>query len=388
MTINDRIVLRRATAARWTFVNPTLLEGEEGLELDTGLRKLGDGSTPWIALPYDTLGITLTALGGLAPLLVTATKTASYTATANQFVPFDLTSGSKVLTLPTAPADGTRVGARIDTQPGTNTVTFTPGGTDTVGLATLSLAAESAVLTYRASYGDWAVTEHGYSKSSFVVPSRQVIAGTGLTGGGNLTADRTLAVAYGTTSTTAAAGNDSRIVGASQGTGNVPASVAIAETIPRYLALNAAIPSSGVLNAAAIRLVAGQVIHSISFATSSTAVSSPTHQWFALLDSTGAVLAVTSDDTTTAWAANTVKTLSLTSAYTVPSSGTYYLAIVITASTTGSYLTPGTPGSAVNALTPVLAYSAGSGLTTPSTVGTVFSPSGAPASGYRYGYVS
>jgi hypothetical protein len=44
--------------------------------------------------------------------------------------------------------------------------------------------------------------------------TRQVIAGTGLTGGGDLTADRTLAVAYGTTGTTAAAGNDSRITGA------------------------------------------------------------------------------------------------------------------------------------------------------------------------------
>lgn len=44
-----------------------------------------------------------------------------------------------------------------------------------------------------------------------VQTTRQVIAGTGLTGGGALTADRTLTVAYGTSSTTAAAGNDSRL---------------------------------------------------------------------------------------------------------------------------------------------------------------------------------
>lgn len=44
----------------------------------------------------------------------------------------------------------------------------------------------------------------------------QVIAGTGLTGGGNLTTDRTLTVSYGTTSGTAAQGNDSRITGAEQ----------------------------------------------------------------------------------------------------------------------------------------------------------------------------
>lgn len=49
-----------------------------------------------------------------------------------------------------------------------------------------------------------------------VPTSRQVIAGTGLTGGGDLTADRTLAVAYGTTAGTAAQGNDTRITGAVQ----------------------------------------------------------------------------------------------------------------------------------------------------------------------------
>lgn len=40
---------------------------------------------------------------------------------------------------------------------------------------------------------------------------RQIIAGTGLTGGGTLTADRTLAVSYGTTAGTSAQGNDSRL---------------------------------------------------------------------------------------------------------------------------------------------------------------------------------
>jgi hypothetical protein len=44
-----------------------------------------------------------------------------------------------------------------------------------------------------------------------VATSRQLIAGVGLTGGGDLSADRTLTVAYGTSSTTAAVGNDSRL---------------------------------------------------------------------------------------------------------------------------------------------------------------------------------
>lgn len=46
--------------------------------------------------------------------------------------------------------------------------------------------------------------------------SRLVTAGTGLSGGGDLTADRTLAVVYGTAGSTAAQGNDARITGAVQ----------------------------------------------------------------------------------------------------------------------------------------------------------------------------
>lgn len=48
--------------------------------------------------------------------------------------------------------------------------------------------------------------------------STTITAGTGLTGGGDLSANRTLAVAYGTTSTTATAGNDTRVVNAVQST--------------------------------------------------------------------------------------------------------------------------------------------------------------------------
>lgn len=44
----------------------------------------------------------------------------------------------------------------------------------------------------------------------------QVITGTGLSGGGNLSANRTLSVNYGTTAGTAAQGNDARITGAAQ----------------------------------------------------------------------------------------------------------------------------------------------------------------------------
>jgi hypothetical protein len=63
---------------------------------------------------------------------------------------------------------------------------------------------DAALLVTAEAYTDTAV-------SGRVPTTRQVIAGTGLTGGGTLAADRTLAVSYGTSSTTAAAGNDARL---------------------------------------------------------------------------------------------------------------------------------------------------------------------------------
>jgi hypothetical protein len=54
-----------------------------------------------------------------------------------------------------------------------------------------------------------------------VPATRSILAGTGLTGGGTLSADRTLTVAYGTSGTTATVGNDSRVTGAAQKSANL-----------------------------------------------------------------------------------------------------------------------------------------------------------------------
>jgi hypothetical protein len=47
-----QIQLRRDTAANWTSTNPTLAQGEPGLETDTGKLKHGDGTTAWNSLAY------------------------------------------------------------------------------------------------------------------------------------------------------------------------------------------------------------------------------------------------------------------------------------------------------------------------------------------------
>jgi len=62
----SQIQLRRDTAANWTSVNPTLAQGELGVETDTGKIKLGTGSTAWNSLSYfvgNLPGATLDSIG-------------------------------------------------------------------------------------------------------------------------------------------------------------------------------------------------------------------------------------------------------------------------------------------------------------------------------------
>lgn len=47
---------RHDTAARWTAANPTLMEGEIGIESDTDKFKFGDGVTAWNTLAYINTG--------------------------------------------------------------------------------------------------------------------------------------------------------------------------------------------------------------------------------------------------------------------------------------------------------------------------------------------
>ena len=49
------IQLRRDTAANWTAVNPVLAQGEAGIEFGSPMKmKIGDGTTAWSALPYQS----------------------------------------------------------------------------------------------------------------------------------------------------------------------------------------------------------------------------------------------------------------------------------------------------------------------------------------------
>ena len=52
MAVQTVIQLRRGVSSSWTNTNPTLAQGEFGLETNTSKIKIGDGSLSWASLPY------------------------------------------------------------------------------------------------------------------------------------------------------------------------------------------------------------------------------------------------------------------------------------------------------------------------------------------------
>jgi len=160
---------------------------------------------------------------------------------------------------------------------------------------------------------------------------------------------------------------------------------AIAETFSRTGAIgNSAIPSSGRMILSGIRLTAGITVSSITFISGTTALSAGTNQWFALYDSAYALLGQTANDTSTAWGANTAKTLSFATPIVTTASGVYYCGLMVAASTPPTLMGITTNVASVG-VTPKLSLNADTGLTTtaPATAN-----SSTALSLYAYAYVS
>jgi hypothetical protein len=104
---------------------------------------------------------------------------------------------------------------------------------------------------------------------------------------------------------------------------------------------NTSVLTSGQLIGVNVQLPKGLTITSISFTSATTALVTGTNQWFGLADSTGAILRLTGDDTSTAWAANTKKTLNLSSTFTTTYAGLHYVLIMVAASTVPTLSTVG-----------------------------------------------
>jgi hypothetical protein len=145
-------------------------------------------------------------------------------------------------------------------------------------------------------------------------------------------------------------------------------SAAIAESIPRASADDGVAASlvTAQLTFVAIYLQQGVPVNSITAVSGATAVGTPVNQWFCLYDLNLNKLAVTADDTTTAWAANAAKTLAISPSFTPTYTGLHYIGIMVKATTV-----PTLSGSAtrigVTGLTPKTAGTSTSGLTNPAS---------------------
>lgn len=141
----------------------------------------------------------------------------------------------------------------------------------------------------------------------------------------------------------------------------------LAETMPRELCTetNTTVAASGTLNMQAIYLKAGQLVTNIVLSAATTGAATPTNYFFALYDGSRNLLANTANQTTTAWAANTIKPLALTTPYRVPTSGLYYIGYYMTAATVPTLkgFTAKTGGQLASTA-PILHGSSSTGLTT------------------------
>lgn len=176
----------------------------------TGLTGGGDlSANRTLTVAFGTTSTTV-CVGNDARLSDARTPT-THTHTASQ-ISDSTTIGRTILTAADAAAVRTAISAPLST-------TTISAGTGLTGGGDLS-----ANRTLTVAYGTTSTTATVGNDTrvvNAVQTTRQVIAGTGLTGGGDLSADRTLTVAYGTTSTTATVGNDTRVVNAVQTTRQV-----------------------------------------------------------------------------------------------------------------------------------------------------------------------
>lgn len=176
--------------------------------------------------------------------------------------------------------------------------------------------------------------------------------------------------------------------------GLIKPAAALAETYPRQLATTGSTTGSpGTVYARIIGLRAGTLVSDITFFTASNVKTGGTHGWYVLLDSSATVLAVTADQTDpgTVWGTGATKyTLAVTTPYTIPVDGYYYLGLMV-AETGGSmpnFESCALPPSVINSLPPILCGISSGSQSTPPSVGASLSGVSNNTGFNYYGYVS
>lgn len=152
------------------------------------------------------------------------------------------------------------------------------------------------------------------------------------------------------------------------------ASTILGETISRAGQMNTSLGlSSGTVQMAAMFLPAGVTIGHLATSSGSSPINGPTHWWFGLYDNNLAQLAVTADQTNTAWAANTPQSLAIatiasgaSAAFTTTYTGLYYFGVLATWSSSGpNIMGVAHAGTGLTAQAPVLCGISDTGQTTP-----------------------
>jgi hypothetical protein len=321
------------------------------------------------------------------------------------------TAGSVTVTLPSAPPNGT-VNTVSDTAAGSPT-TISRGGTDTItyvvsgglnsGFTSLTIS-PGASRRFVYNSGIW--TEIGAPTLSGGTGTLPVISG----GTGSATASAALSNLGGVPKSTVTAAGDLIVGTASATVSNLPIGSArqvpavnqagtalqyqyhdydwqhptgtIAATLPRMLAGSNWGLSSGTMYLTPIYLYAGQVVSNINFLTTGTAGASLTHQYAVLLSGSASV-AATADKALTSMAATTPFTWPIatiasgaSTSYTVPTSGIYYVGIVIVGTTMPTLL--GFTSAGNISLSPRLQWTS-TVASTPASIGTTYSLASQPA---------
>lgn len=145
------------------------------------------------------------------------------------------------------------------------------------------------------------------------------------------------------------------------------------ETTSRLRCGTSSTPTSGSLYLVPIWLPKGAVVSNLTFVSGGTAAVTPTNWWFSLHDLSRKMLARTADQTTTAWAANTVQTKAIAqtlagaaSSYTTTYAGLHYLGIMVKATTQPSIVGEGSVADVVASVAPGFGGT-DTGLSTPPT---------------------
>lgn len=182
-TINSRIVLRNDLAAKFTEVNPILMKGEVGVEIDTNKFKFGDGTKNWNDLDY--VGVGQTELNNAIDSWVTENMYGEDGKIKSELLP-EQESGSvyQVTKDSLSQSDADAISAYLQGQ------SITPKKNDVIVVSTVVSSVNYEMTGYIYNGTDW-VALNGYVDADKVILREDITLAGNYTQVGNLTKSST-----------------------------------------------------------------------------------------------------------------------------------------------------------------------------------------------------